>query len=129
MKKLILFLFTIYNISAQTTKRLNNIFANALISDTVNNIQRKHPIIIIAIDKENNPIKTNYENISDLFAKSTNNVPWFITQSEEATTIVEIKNIDIDTSWITLGKTLSGFFNMDDGETLEFFNPFVLEWR
>jgi hypothetical protein len=81
MKKLILFLFTIYNISAQTTKRLNNIFANALISDTVNNIQRKHPIIIIAIDKENNPIKTNYENISDLFAKSTNNVPWFITQS------------------------------------------------
>lgn len=112
-------------LSAQNNQKLNSVFHNALISDVENNIERKQPIKIIAVDEKNKRIKTNYKDLKPLFKKGSNNIPWFITQSEEATTIVEIKAIDTNSGWITLGNTLSGFFNMDDGETLEFFNPFV----
>lgn len=58
MKKLILVLFTLCNLTAQTKQTLNDVFKNALISDTENNIERKNPIRIIAIDEEKNRIKT-----------------------------------------------------------------------
>ena len=104
---------------------LNDIFANCLISDTESNIARKNPIRIIAIEEANNRIKTNYTKLENLVVKATGNQSWFITQSEEASTIVEILNVDVASGWITLGETYAGFFNMDEGETLEFFNPFV----
>ncbi|MBC8755760.1 hypothetical protein H2O64_13875 [Kordia sp. YSTF-M3] len=124
MKKLLLLLCIIFNMSLQA-QNLNDIFANCLISDTENNIARKNPIRIIAIDEANNRIKTNYTAIENLVVKATGNQSWFITQSEEGSTIVEILKVDVKSGWITLGETYAGFFNMDEGETLEFFNPFV----
>lgn len=124
MKKLLVFLCIILNVSLQA-QDLNDIFANCLISDTESNIARENPIRIIAIDEANNRIKTNYTAIENLVVKATGNQSWFITQSEEGSTIVEIIKVDVKTGWITLGETYAGFFNMDEGETLEFFNPFV----
>lgn len=123
--KWVLILFTISNVPGQTHKTLNKVFANALISDSVNNIQRKYPIKVIASNEYQKKIKTNYKNLKNLLIKGENDIPWFITQGEEASTIVEIKHVDVNTGWISLGKTLSGYLNLDDGETLEFFNPFV----
>ncbi|EDP98022.1 hypothetical protein KAOT1_12432 [Kordia algicida OT-1] len=125
MKKIILFLTILLSLSLHAQKTLNEVFANCLISDTESNIARANPIHIIEIDEENNRIKTNYTQLENLLVKATGNESWFITQSEEASTIVEIKNVDIKTGWITLGETFSGVFNMDEGETLEFFNPFT----
>lgn len=106
-------------------KTLNSLFYNCLISDTENNIERLNPIRVIAFDEKSNSIKTNYLALEYLLIKASNNESWFITQSEEASTLVEIKSIDTKTGWITLGETYKGFFNMDEGETLEFFNPFI----
>ncbi|WP_430411993.1 hypothetical protein [Kordia sp.] len=124
MKKLILFLYLISSISLQA-QDLNAIFENCLISDTKSNIARANPIYVVEIDETNNRIKTNYTQLEKLLVKATGNQSWFITQSEEASTIVEIKNVDVNSGWITLGETYAGVFNMDEGETLEFFNPFI----
>lgn len=124
MKKFLVFLCIIFNISLQA-QDLNAIFENCLISDTESNIARMNPIRVIEIDETNNRIKTNYTQLENLLVKATDNQSWFITQSEEASTIVEIKNVDLKTGWITLGETYAGVFNMDEGETLEFFNPFI----
>ena len=124
MKKLVFFLFILGNVSLQA-QDLNVVFANCLISDVESNIKRENPILITAIDEANNRIKTNYTALENLVVKATGNQSWFITQSEEATTIVGILNVDTKTGWITLGETYAGVFNMDEGETLEFFNPFV----
>ncbi|WP_162819695.1 hypothetical protein [Kordia sp. SMS9] len=124
--KILFFLLTILaTTSLYAQKSLNDVFANCLISDTESNIQRANPIFIIAIDEANNRIKTNYKNLENLLVEATEKQSWFITQSEEAATIVEIKNVDVKSGWITLGETYAGVFNMDEGETLEFFNPFV----
>lgn len=125
MKIWLLLILMVFNASAQTKKTLNDIFSNALISDAENNIRRANPIRVTTIDERTNRIKTNFERIEDLKVVATNEFPWFITQGEEGSTIVEIKSIDTNTGWITLGETYSGLFNMDKGETLEFFNPFV----
>jgi hypothetical protein len=124
MKKLLVFftMFTAFYTQAQT---LHDIFANCLISDTKSNVARANPIFIIAIDEVNNRIKTNYEHLDNLLVEATEQQSWFITQSEEASTIVGIKSVDVNSGWITLGETYEGVFNMDEGETLEFFNPFV----
>lgn len=124
MKKLLVFLFIIFNISLQA-QDLNDIFANCLISDTESNIARANPIHITEIDEANNRIKTNYTQLKNLLVEATEKQSWFITQSEEATTIVEILKVDVKSGWITLGETYAGVFNMDEGETLEFFNPFI----
>ncbi|QHI36607.1 hypothetical protein IMCC3317_19700 [Kordia antarctica] len=124
IKKIVLICIVISSLSLKA-QDLNDIFANCLISDTESNITRENPIRIIAIDEANNRIKTNYTALENLVVKATGNQSWFITQSEEASTIVEILNVDVTSGWITLGETYSGFFNMDEGETLEFFNPFV----
>lgn len=125
MKKLLILFLAVLNLSFQTQENLNTVFNNSLISDTESNISRLNPIRIIAIDEENNRIKTNYIALENLLKEATGNQSWFVTQSEEATTTVEIKSVDIHSGWITLGKTYSGFLNMDEGETIEFFNPFV----
>lgn len=125
MKKRLFFLSILLCMSLHAQKTLNDVFANCLISDTESNIARANPIHIIEIDEENHRIKTNYTQLENLLVKATGNESWFITQSEEAATIVEIKNVDIKTGWITLGETFAGVFNMDEGETLEFFNPFT----
>lgn len=104
---------------------LNDIFANCLISDTESNIARVNPIHITEIDEANNRIKTNYTQLKNLLVEATEKQSWFITQSEEASTIVEILKVDVKSGWITLGETYAGVFNMDEGETLEFFNPFI----
>jgi hypothetical protein len=125
MKNLLIFFLISQNLFSQTKENLNSIFNNCLISDTKSNISRLNPIKIIEIDQNKKRIKTNYRELDKLIVKGTANQTWFITQSEEASTIVEIKNVDVSSGWITLGKTHSGFFNMDEGETLEFFNPFI----
>ncbi len=125
MKTLFLLLSMLLSLSLHAQKSLNDIFANCLISDTESNIQRANPIFIIAIDEANNRIKTNYKKLENLLVQATEKQSWFITQSEEAAAIVEIKNVDVNSGWITLGETFEGVFNMDEGETLEFFNPFV----
>lgn len=125
MKKFLILLLAVLNLSFQTQENLNNIFNNCLISDTESNIARLNPIRVIAIDEANNRIKTNYTSLENLLIKATDYQSWFITQSEEASTIVEIKHVDVNSGWITIGETYAGFFNMDDGETLEFFNPFI----
>lgn len=143
MKKILILFLAILNLSFQTKKNsksqteinsvkenkvkkdLNSLFNNCLISDTNSNIKRLNPIYVTEFDEVNNRIKTNYTALNNLLIKATNSESWFITQSEEAATLVEIKSIDIKTGWITLGNTFAGFFNMDDGETLEFFNPFI----
>ncbi|WP_046756892.1 hypothetical protein [Kordia jejudonensis] len=124
MKRLLLFLYLISTIALQA-QDLNAIFENCLISDTESNIARANPIYVTEIDEANNRIKTNYTHLEKLLVKATGNQSWFITQSEEAATIVEIKNVDLKSGWITLGETYAGVFNMDEGETLEFFNPFI----
>ncbi len=124
MKKLLVFIIVCISLSAKA-QDLNAIFKNCLISDTESNIARMNPIRVLEIDEANNRIKTNYTQLENLLIKATNNQSWFITQSEEASTIVEIKNIDVKSGWITLGETYAGVFNMDEGETLEFFNPFI----
>ncbi|WP_298514434.1 hypothetical protein [uncultured Kordia sp.] len=124
MKKLLLLFYTFLCFSLQA-QDLNDIFANCLISDTESNIARANPIHIIEIDEENNRIKTNYQHLQNLLVQATEKQSWFITQSEEASTIVEILKVDVESGWITLGETYAGVFNMDEGETLEFFNPFI----
>lgn len=124
MKKL-LALFIVLNTLCIKAQDFPEIFANCLISDTENNIKRANPIFITEIDEANNRIKTNYPKLEKLLVKATGKQSWFITQSEEASTIVGIENVDPESGWITLGETYEGVFNMDEGETLEFFNPFV----
>jgi hypothetical protein len=125
MKKLLLLFLAIINLSFQTKNDLNSVFENCLISDTESNISRLNPIKVTAFDESNNRIKTNYTALKNLIVKATENQSWFITQSEEANTLVEIISVDVNSGWITLGETFAGFFNMDEGETLEFFNPFI----
>lgn len=125
MKKLLFLIGIITNVSLFAQQDLNDIFANCLISDTESNLKRENPIRIIEIDEANNRIKTNYTALENLVVKATGNQSWFITQSEEGSTIVEILKVDVSSGWITLGETYAGVFNMDEGETLEFFNPFV----
>lgn len=124
MKKLLVFIIVCISLSAKA-QDLNAIFKNCLISDTESNIARMNPIRVLEIDEVNNRIKTNYTQLENLLIKATDNQSWFITQSEEASTIVEIKSVDVKSGWITLGETYAGVFNMDEGETLEFFNPFI----
>ena len=102
---------------------LNSVFNNALISDQFDNIERKNPIKIIEFDKANNRIKTNYSFLKNLQIKPLNNQSWFITQNAEASTVIEIINVDLQTRWITLGKTFAGQLNTDT--PIEFFNPFI----
>ncbi len=104
---------------------LNNIFSNALISDRFNNIKRENPLNIIAYDAGNNRIKTNYSSLENLLIKSKEGQSWFITQGGEASTVVEIENVNLNTGWITLGKTYIGNLNTNEGAEIEFFNPFV----
>lgn len=104
---------------------LNSFFSNALISDIISNIERRNPIKITAYDKINNRIKTNYPYLKNLLVKATNNQSWFVTQNSEASTIVEITNVDIQSGWISLGSTYSGRLSTSIGSTLEFFNPFI----
>lgn len=103
----------------------NSFFNNALISDVYNNIERGNPIIITEYDEVNKRIKTNYIKKDDLLVKATSNQSWFITQNSEASTVVEIINIDATQGWITFGQTYSGTFNTAIGAKIEFFNPFV----
>lgn len=125
MKRLLLLFLAVLNLSFQSKDNLNSVLNNCLISDTESNIARINPIIVTEIDEANNRIKTNYKALTNLLIKATDNQVWFITQSEEASNMVEIISVDEDSGWITLGETYAGFFNMDEGETLEFFNPFI----
>ncbi len=104
---------------------LNSFFSNALISDITNNIERRNPIKITAYDNTNNRIKTNYPYLKNLLVKATNNQSWFVTQNSEASTVVEITNVDVNSGWISLGNTYSGRLSTNIGSTLEFFNPFI----
>ncbi|GAA4106127.1 hypothetical protein GCM10022393_00370 [Aquimarina addita] len=104
---------------------LNYLFSNALISDRINNIERLNPITITEYDELNNRIKTNYTNIENLTIESNDNQSWFITQGGEASTVVEIISVDLDSGWITLGETYLGSLNKNSGAKIEFFNPFV----
>jgi len=104
---------------------LNSYFSNALISDKFNNINRANPIRITEFDKTNNRIKTNYSNLENLLIKGSNNQSWFITQNSEASTIVEILDVNTDEGWITLGSTVLGNLNTNIGAAIEFFNPFI----
>lgn len=124
MKQLFLFFIACLSLTAKA-QDLNDIFENCLISDTKSNIARMNPIQVIEIDEANNRIKTNYTQLENLLVKATDNQSWFVTQGEEASAIVEIENVDVQTGWITLGDTYAGVFNMDEGEFLEFFNPFI----
>ncbi|MFK7748856.1 MAG: hypothetical protein AB8B65_10720 [Kordia sp.] len=124
MKKLFFFLNILLSLLLQA-QDFPAIFENCLISDTESNIARANPIHITEIDEANNRIKTNYTQLQNLLVEATEKQSWFITQSEEASTIVEILKVDVKSGWITLGETYAGVFNMDEGETLEFFNPFI----
>lgn len=104
---------------------LNKVFANALISDHCNNIQRNNPIEIIQYDQTNNRIKTNYKKIDQLLTQGSNDESWFIVQGSQASTVVEINGVDSNSRWISLGNTYSGNPNLTIGATVEFFNPFI----
>lgn len=104
---------------------LNTFFSNALISDNISNINRLNPIKITAYDPTNNRIKTNYTNLNNLTFQASGGQSWFITQGSEASNLVEIENIDIQTGWITLGNTFLGSLNKNIGQSIEFFNPFI----
>lgn len=104
---------------------LNHLFSNALISDEINNIKRLNPIKIIEYDEGSNRIKTNYSNIQNLTVQGSDGQSWFVTQGREASTVVEIKSIDLDSGWITLGETYLGNLNKNVGAKIEFFNPFI----
>ncbi|MFD0963101.1 hypothetical protein ACFQ1O_03675 [Pseudofulvibacter geojedonensis] len=110
---------------AQENNDLTNVFKNCLISDRVNNLKRLNPIEIIEFDETNNRIKTNYSQLYKLKLKATSNKSWFITQGEEGSNIAEILEVDTLLGWITLGKTYQGVLNLDIGERIEFFNPFI----
>lgn len=103
---------------------LNDIFFNALISDRYNNIERENPIKITEYDN-NNRIKTNYSNLENLLIQAHDGQSWLITQGSEASTVVEIENVDLNNGWITLGETYLGNLNKDIGANIEFFNPFI----
>ncbi|APY11357.1 hypothetical protein BWZ22_08930 [Seonamhaeicola sp. S2-3] len=104
---------------------LNNIFSNALISDKFNNIKRKNPIKIVEYDNINHRIKTNYASIENLLNHASNGQSWFVIQRSEASTVIEIENVDLANNWITLGKTYLGKLDKNVGAQIEFFNPFV----
>lgn len=104
---------------------LDSFFLNALISDEFSNLDRNNPIKIVDYDKSNNRIKTNYSNLNNLLIEAINGQSWFLTQNSEASTVVEIVSVNIDTGWITLGNTYFGNLNTAIGATLEFFNPFI----
>jgi hypothetical protein len=104
---------------------LNSFFSNALISDNISNIKRLNPIKISAYDPTNNRIKTNYANLTNLIIQGSGGQSWFITQGMEASNLVEIENVDLQTGWITLGNTYLGSLNKNIGESIEFFNPFI----
>lgn len=104
---------------------LNKLFSNALISDRFNNIKRQDPVKITAYDAQNNRIKTNYSAIENLLKPALNGTSWFATQGSEASSVVEIEGVDLESGWITLGRTFTGNFNKNVGSKLEFFNPFV----
>ncbi len=104
---------------------LNYIFSNALISDKFNNIKRENPIRIVVYDASNNRIKTNYDNLDNLRVQANNGQSWFITQGNEASTVVEIKSVNFNNGWITLGETYTGNLNKNKDAKVEFFNPFV----
>lgn len=118
-------LINVFLLSAQEHDGLKNVFHNCLISDTEDNIKRTNPIEIIEFDELNNRIKTNYTELKQLASIGTSGQSWFITQGEEASNIAEINSIDLETGWITIGKTFGGVMNIDIGERIEFFNPFL----
>jgi len=102
---------------------LSKLFANALISDHCNNIKRDNPIKIIQYDQTGNRIKTNYNKIDQLLTKGSNDESWFIVQGSQASTVIEINDVDTNSGWISLGNTYSGGLSTD--ATIEFFNPFI----
>ncbi|WP_136468468.1 hypothetical protein [Flagellimonas onchidii] len=104
---------------------LNALFNNCLISDKHDNITRKQPIEITAYDPSKHRIKTNYKKLKQLLIEGTDGESWFITQGSEASTIVEITKVDIESGWISIGETYLGKLNATVGARLEFFNPFV----
>lgn len=104
---------------------LNNLFFNALISDKSSNINRLNPIEITEYDHINNRIKTNYSNLQYLIITGLNGQSWFITQGSEASNLVEIENVDLNSGWIRLGTTYLGSLNKNIGAKIEFFNPFI----
>ena len=93
MLKWVVFIISITSISAQSNKKLNDIFDNALISDVKDNIYRINPFQIIETDEQNSRIKTNYLNLENLKNKEGKYEKWFLTQGEEASTLVEIKKL------------------------------------
>lgn len=102
---------------------LSKLFANALISDHCDNIKRDNPIAIIQYDQIQNRIKTNYKKIDQLRTAGSNNESWFIVQGSQASTVIEIIDVDSSNGWIYLGNTYSGSLSMD--ASIEFFNPFI----
>ncbi|WP_027395923.1 hypothetical protein [Aquimarina latercula] len=46
-------------------------------------------------------------------------------QGSQASTVVEINDVDSNSRWISLGNTYSGNPNFTIGATIEFFNPFI----
>lgn len=103
----------------------NHFFSNALISDKFNNIKRENPIKIVEYDNPNNRIKTNYPKIENLLDQANNGCSWFVVQGSEASSVVEIENIDLVNGWITLGQTYLGNLDKSVDARIEFFNPFV----
>ncbi|WP_128755239.1 hypothetical protein [Aquimarina sediminis] len=104
---------------------LNFLFSNALISDKFNNIERENPISIIEYDENNNRIKTNYSNLENLLIQTESGQSWFVIQGSEASTVIEVENVDLNNGWITLGETFLGTLNKNVGAKIEFFNPFI----
>jgi len=102
---------------------LSKLFANALISDNCNNIKRDNPIEITQYDQTENRIKTNYKKIDQLLTKGSNDESWFVVQGSQASTVIEINDVDTNSGWISLGDTYSGRLSID--ASIEFFNPFV----
>jgi len=103
----------------------SKLFSNVLISDHCNNIKRVNPIKITQHDPIKNRVKTNYKKVNQLLTRGINDESWFLVQGSQASTVIEIKDIDNSSGWISLGNTYSGRPNLEPGATLEFFNPFV----
>jgi len=103
----------------------NSFFSNALISDKISNIERINPIEILEYDSNANRIKLNYDHLQNLQIPGSGGQNWFVTQGSEASNIVEIQNIDLNSGWITLGETYLGNLDKSLGAKIELFNPFI----
>lgn len=104
---------------------LEDAFKNCLITDLSDNIKREQPVLITAINTDENSIKTNYPHLDSLLMNGDKYHRWYVSQGEEGESLTLIDKIDLDTGWIYLGEVIKSGLELEVGESVEFFNPLI----